>query len=424
MSFALYVGVDWADQKHRVCACSPSGEVLWEGDVEHDAVALSKLADRLVEMVDGEAPRIAVAIETPRGPVVSTLVERGMAVFALNPKQLDRFRDRHTVAGAKDDRRDAFVLSDSLRTDEKLYRRVRLCDADILELRELVRAREDLIRDRIAYGNRLRDQLVRYYVQVLELGSVYDEVWLWDLLERGPTPAEGSALSIAKIRSILKAHHIRRHDAEGVREILRRPPLVVAPGVASAASRNVKIEIAVLRTLHRSIKELDEAIATRLEALTTDDPQAPDEERKKHRDARVLLSLPGVGTVVGATMLSEAWEALERRDYQALRRECGTAPVTHQSGKRLTVSFRRACNQRLRNAVFYLSKRIIAIDARAREHYARLRARGATGARALRGVADRLLKVIVAMLSSGETFDATKRLARGPVVPAAASALA
>lgn len=421
MSFALYVGVDWADQKHRVCACAPTGEVLWEGDVEHDALALSKLADRLVKMVDGEAARIAVAIETPRGPVVSTLVERGMAVFAVNPKQLDRFRDRHSVAGAKDDRRDAFVLSDSLRTDEKLYRRVKLHDADILELRELVRARDYLVRDRIAYGNRLRDQVVRYYVQILDLGSVYDEVWLWDLLERAPTPSEGSALSVAKIRTILKAHHIRRIDAEGVRAILRRPSLVVAPGVATAAARSVKVEIAVLRTLHRSIKELDEVLESRLEQLTRDDPDMSDEERKKHRDARVLLSLPGVGTVVGATMLSEAWEALERRDYQALRCECGTAPVTHQSGKRLAVSFRRACNPLLRTAVFYMSKRIIALDDRAREHYARLRQRGLKGARALRGVADRLLKVVIAMLASGEAYDPSRRRRHVlPGLPAAA----
>ena len=61
----------------------------------------------------GQPQRVAVAIEVPRGAIVEGLVERGFHVFAINPKQLDRFRDRHSVAGAKDDRRDAFVLADS-----------------------------------------------------------------------------------------------------------------------------------------------------------------------------------------------------------------------------------------------------------------------------------------------------------------------
>ncbi len=52
----------------------------------------------------------------PRGAVIDALFERGFAVFAINPKQLDRCRDRYTAAGAKDDRRDAWVLADVLRT--------------------------------------------------------------------------------------------------------------------------------------------------------------------------------------------------------------------------------------------------------------------------------------------------------------------
>lgn len=412
MSFAVYVGVDWADRKHRVCVCSSTGEVMFERDVDHEAMALSRLADEIIAMAGGDASSVAVAIETPRGPIVSTFLERGMAVFSVNPKQLDRFRDRHTIAGAKDDRRDAFVLSDSVRTDEKLFRRVRLCDATTMELRELVRMRDNLVRDRISYGNRVRDQLVRFYPQILELGSVYSERWIWDLIERAPTPAEGYALAVAKIRSILKHHHIRRISAEAVREILRRPALVVAPGVATAAARTLKVELAVLRTLHHSLKEADEAIEAILHELTRDGEELSEDERKKHRDARVLLSLPGVGTTIGATMLSEAWEALETRDYRALRGESGIAPVTHQSGKRRTVSFRRACNRALRNAVFHLANVAIRLDARAHEQYRSLRARGASQGRALRGVADRLLKVLVAMLETGTEFDLQRRPAR------------
>ena len=85
------------------------------------------------------AHAIAVGIETPRGILVDTLLEQRSRVFALNPKQLDRFRDRFTAGGAKDDRRDAHVLADSLRTDARAFRPVRADDPLIIELRELSR---------------------------------------------------------------------------------------------------------------------------------------------------------------------------------------------------------------------------------------------------------------------------------------------
>ena len=69
-----------------------------------------------------------MAIEVPHGPVVDTLIDRGFVVYAINPKQLDRLRDRFSVAGAKDDRRDAYVLGDGVRTDRRLFRRVHVAD--------------------------------------------------------------------------------------------------------------------------------------------------------------------------------------------------------------------------------------------------------------------------------------------------------
>jgi transposase len=102
---------------------------------------------------------------------VEALLERGIAVFAINPKQLDRFGDRHTAAGAKDDRRDAFVLADSLRTERNAFRQVHASSPFIVQLRELSRFHEELVAERVATGNRLVDQLRRYFPQVLELDT-------------------------------------------------------------------------------------------------------------------------------------------------------------------------------------------------------------------------------------------------------------
>jgi hypothetical protein len=99
-------------------------------------------------------------IHSSRGAVVETLVERGFHVYAINPKQLDRFRDRYSMSGAKDDRRDAFVLGDSLRTDQPCFRRVRLDDPLVIRLRELSRVDEDLQGE----GNQLADHLREHVV--------------------------------------------------------------------------------------------------------------------------------------------------------------------------------------------------------------------------------------------------------------------
>src|SRR3990172_6539148 len=131
-SYELLVGVDWATQEHRVCLVTPDGAVADEGVVAHTAAAIHALLERLVQRVDGHPERIAVAIETPRGALVETMIAWGLHVHTLNPKQADRFRDRHTVAGAKDDRRDAYVLADALRTDQPSFHRVHFDDPLII----------------------------------------------------------------------------------------------------------------------------------------------------------------------------------------------------------------------------------------------------------------------------------------------------
>src|SRR5262245_41218623 len=135
--YQFFVGVDWGSQTHVVCVLDPGRQRIAERSIPHTGRGLTALADELTALA---APgRIAVAIEVPRGAIVDTLLDRGLHVFSLNPKQLDRFRDRHTVAGAKDDRRDAFVLADSLRTDRPAFRRVQADHPRVVGLRELSR---------------------------------------------------------------------------------------------------------------------------------------------------------------------------------------------------------------------------------------------------------------------------------------------
>jgi transposase len=417
--FSLWVGIDWATEEHQVCGVDRRGKKLFESKVRHEGEDIARFVEDLLSKVEGRAEQVAVAIETPRGSIVEALMDRGVAAYSINPKQLDRFRDRYTVGGAKSDKLDAFVMGDTLRTDFKLYRRIELGDPVLVQMRELSRAHEALSQDARSLGSRLREQLVRYYPQVLALGSVYDEAWLWDLLELAPTPAEAARLSHGKVASILRQRRVRRVKAEAVTEKLRERALVVAPGVVQAASAHVRLLLPLLRLANQQISDCDRRIAELMEQLRSaaqsqapaegDEPPAP---RRQHRDADILLSLPGLGVLTGATMLSEGATALRDRDYQALRSQTGVAPVSSQTGKqrRPTVSMRRACNLRLRNATYHWARVSMQHDAVSRAHYKSLRAAGHAHGRALRGVADRLLAMLVAMLRSGSLYDPSRRL--------------
>jgi len=176
-------------------------------------------------MAGGKPDRIAVAIEVPRGPVVEALLEGGLVVFSINPKQLDRFRDRYTVAGAKDDSRDAYVLGDSLRTDQHCFRRVAIDHPDVLRLRELSRTEESISEDFRRVVNQLYQLLLRYYPQLLQLNSTPDEPWIWTLLEKAPIPQRGAQLTIARLKTLLWKYRIRRWTAEQVRDAIASPPL-------------------------------------------------------------------------------------------------------------------------------------------------------------------------------------------------------
>src|SRR5215469_795240 len=129
---AWFVGVDWGSEKHQACILDLQGNIAGERSFPHSGAGLAELGDWLLSIA-GAASAVAVGIEVPHGPVVDSLIDRGFVVHAINPKQLDRLRDRFSVAGAKDDRRDGYVLADGVRIDRRLFRRVNVADPRIIE---------------------------------------------------------------------------------------------------------------------------------------------------------------------------------------------------------------------------------------------------------------------------------------------------
>ena len=162
-----FVGVDWASETHHVRVSDARGRKLGARAFAHSGEGLAAMAAWILELTGAAPEAVFVAIEVPHGPVVESLMERGFRVHAINPKQLDRFRDRFSPAGAKDDSRDAEVLGDALRTDPRCFRALQPLDPVVVELREGSRMAEDLKQERNRLGNRVRELLWRFYPQVL-----------------------------------------------------------------------------------------------------------------------------------------------------------------------------------------------------------------------------------------------------------------
>ena len=404
-----FVGIDWATQKHRVCLLDAEGRRMGEREFAHDGAGLMELRNWLLEKAKAAPGQIAVAIEMPHGPVVEMLLEHGFTVFAINPKQLDRFRDRFTVAGAKDDSRDALVLGDALRTDRKAFRQLVTDDPTVIELREWSRLMDELQRERTRLANRMRQQLWRYYPQGAELTDDVGDDWFLTLWQKVPTPAAAAMASEKAIARILKEHRIRRLDATTVLQTLRKPALVVAPGTTEAACVHIRSLVARMHLVNQQIKEAGTALDRLCDSLAAQNEENSPGQSQEQCDVAILRSWPGIGRIVLATLLTEAAQPLQARDYHALRALAGAAPVTRQSGKQRFVIRRLACNKRLQTAVHHWSRVAIQRDAAARRRYDALRQRGHGHARALRGVADRLLCALCATLTHRSLYEADHR---------------
>jgi transposase len=253
--------------------------------------------------------------------------------------------------------------------------------------------------------NRLWQQLHRYYPQMLKLSPAADDRFIWSLLSEVPTPAQGANISRVRIQDILAAHRIRQFTADEVLSTLNATPLILAPGASEAACEHVLLLLPQIALLDHQLRDVGRRIGQVLTTLTktnTEDDAPPS-------DASLMLSIPGIGPAVASTLLTEASRPIRERDYQALRCYAGTAPITKQSGKRKTINMRHACSPRLRRAVYFCASTNINCDSRSRQQYDTLRASGHHHARALRGLADRLLRILITMLKHQTAFSLLRR---------------
>ena len=299
--------------------------------------ACARLVRRLARL--GEAAALPVAIERPSGLIVDALVEAGHPVVPIHPNVVKAARPRYRSSGAKDDRGDAYLLADLLRTDGHRFRPLEPASDAIRSLRALTRGRDDLVATRVALANQLSSQLEGFWAGALAIFADIASPIALAFLERYPTPQSAARLGEKRLAAFLAMHHYcgRRTPAELLARLRAAPTGLVGEAEAEARGELVRAFVAVLGPLVARIAELSARIRHALAELP---------------DGRLLMSFPRSGQICAAAILAELGE--DRSRYQSadqLAADAGLCPVTRQSGRSRGVGFRWACNRRLRAAL-------------------------------------------------------------------------
>jgi transposase len=335
----LFVGNDWAEEYHDVELQDTAGRVLGRAKLPEGMAGIARLHAMIGEHLGDDEEDPVVGIETERGPWVQALIAAGYQVHAVNPLSVARYRERHSVSGAKSDTTDAHVLADMVRTDRHQLRTVAGDSAEAEAVKVLSRAHKTLIWERTRHLLRLRHALREFFPAALVAFDDLTAIDTLELLTMAPNPASAAALSVEAIEAVLKKARRRNRaaKAEAIAAALRTPHLGQPPVVAAAYAVTVRAQAAILSLLNTQIAEMEKQVEVNF---------------SKHPDAKVYLSQPGLGPVLGARVLAEFGDDKKRyADAQARRNYAGTSPITRQSGKKKTVHARFIHNDRLIDAL-------------------------------------------------------------------------
>ncbi len=392
-----YMGVDWADQTHAIWVVDDTGAKVLARPVPHTAEGLSELGRALYEW-QAAGIEVWAAIERPEGRLVDFLLDHGVTVYPINPKALDRARDRFRMSGGKSDPFDAYVLAEFLRTDQAHLRPLQPSSAAAQELKLLTRDQQRLVRQQTRLLNQLTATLKEYYPRPLELFADLTTQLARDFVRAYPTPTAVAALRRPQWQRFARAHRLGQARTAKLWQQLQPPALPVPAHVIRAKARLVEVLVEQLSTVVAALARYQTEIHRFFAALPA---------------AKWAKTLPGgrQGLTV-PRICAELGDALGRwQSWQHLQAYAGMVPVTKRSGTQCLIRFRFACNAQLRAAVDTLAFVSLPRSAWARAAYDQQRTRGHSHHRALRAVGAKWLKILFTMWRHQAPYDEQFHLA-------------
>lgn len=392
----IFVGDDWAEAHHDVYLCDEAGARLGKARLPEGIEGIARFHELVAAHVNA-ADEVIVGIETDRGLWVQALIETGYTVYAINPRAASRYRDRHTLSGAKSDPGDAKLLAELVRTDRHNHRPV-AGDSDLGEgVKVLARAHQNLIWDRTRATNRLRCALREYFPAALATFTELADRDTLAVLNAAPDPVTARRLTPGRVRTLLRnAGRQRNIDtrAQVIVDGLRAESLSPPPAVMSAFAATTRAQVALIVELNTQIAGLEAELAAHFE---------------QHPDADIYLSLPGIGVILGARVLGEFGDDPNRyADAKSRKNYAGTSPITRASGTRTVALARFVRNTRLADAIDQWAFCAITNSPGARAFYDHRRAIGDSHHKALRTLGNRLVGILHGCLRHSNHYDETK----------------
>ncbi|MFG2881852.1 IS110 family transposase [Streptomyces sp. NPDC048297] len=391
------IGDDWAEDHHDVEVQDATGRRLATARLPEGAEGITRFHE-LVAKHSGEGPGpadVIVGIETDRGTWVQALLAAGYQVYAINPRQVARFKERYGTSGAKSDKGDAHALADMVRIDRDQLRPVAGDSDQAQAVKVVARAHQTLIWERTRTFQRLRNTLREYFPAAL---SAYASLELTstdalELLIKAPTPPAAAKLTRTQITAVLARarRHNRDQKAGAIQAALREQQLELPEPVAAAYAAATAAHARLLIALNEQIAAMEEQVKAHFLA---------------HPDAEIYLSMPGIGEITGARVLAEFGDDPTRYSCAKARKNyAGTSPVTRASGKSHNVQARYVRNNRLADALQRQAFSALRASPGARRHYDKQRTRDSGYNSALRQVGNRLVGILHGCLKTRTHYD-------------------
>jgi transposase len=390
----FFVGIDWAATEHAVCVLDRSGRKVAAFTTAHTAAGFARLALRLGKLA--QTGHVPVAIERPDGRLVDALLEAGHPVVPVKPNAIKTWRESEVLSGAKSDPGDAHVIADYLRVRAHRLNPATPFSGHTKALRVVVRTRGDLVDARVAATNQLAAQLDAHWPGAKAIFANIESAIALAFLTRYPTALSAASLTEKRLAAFCaKQGYSGKKPAAVLLARLRTAPTgptdpVLSDGIADA----VLAQVAMLTTLNTAIKALDRSIAAKMDT---------------HPDGKIFRSFPRAGTINAGQILAEWGDAREAFDHpDQVAALAGITPVTKASGKQRGVSFRWACNKRLRLAITTFAANSRFASPWAADIYDRARASGKDHPHATRILARAWTRVIWRCWQNNTPYDPTR----------------
>ena len=393
-----YLGVDWADEFHQVWVSDGQGKKVAEMTIQQSMKGLSEFGRWLHER-QAQSIELWASIEKPHGRIVDFLLDHGVVVYPVNPKALDRARDRFRMSQSKSDSFDAYVLAEFLRTDHAHLRALEPNSAQAQELKLLTRDHHRLGRHKTRLINQIEVTLKEYYPRPLEVFGDLEAKIALDFLCQYPTPRSVSELSRRKWNRFAKREHqLSEARCKELWEKLSQPQLAIPEHVVRAKAQLLRVLVVQLKALIEAVESYSEKIQSFFASMPA---------------AKLVQTLPGgkSGTIV-PMLWAELGDVKSRwESFRHLQAEAGGVPVTQSSGKSHVVQFRFSCNKLLRYASYGLSFVSLNRCEWANRYYRDQRAKGHSHHQALRALGAKWLKIIFIMWRDDKPYDENYHLA-------------